>query len=371
MDLRDYLQEIASTYDKKASTNSPAQHTLRNAKNLINNYFPTGLIIHGKGGDGTATLTPWIGFFDPDETKTSYDGLYALYIYAEHLKTVTLAINHGVTRLREELDKTSHKNKTKELRRRLRESAELIRAALPESITQKWDNSANLASKGLRQRDYEAGFVIARTYDTKNLPNESELRADLWEISSIYQKCILIRREIESRGADPLTINPGAQTSPIEELYLKSLDDFHPKDASDYRASLQGYEIIKQRRHESMLAEYVPHMRQAGFEAPGDIHPRDLVLNKDDQQWLVEAKVVYNGNTAKAARETIGQLLDYSYFLHDQSKRPRLVGLFTEHIGNGYVGLLNSINVATVWKSPDGWQGCELADRDDLIPRFQ
>ncbi|MUL41728.1 DUF3578 domain-containing protein [Streptomonospora sp. PA3] len=367
MHLRKYLLEIATKYDRHAPMSSLAQQLLRNAHTHLTGCTPAGIEIIGSGGKGSSTFTPWIGFFDPDETVSPEHGLYVVYLFAQDLRSVTLMINHGITRLQKKLKAEFSGNKEQEIRRRLSLSAETLRNRLSDPHIHRWDLSVDLASSGRRQRAYGAGCVVARRYDLSALPSEEELRSDLWDIIGVYQRCILIRQDLDAIGADPLGVDPEA--SPIEQ-HFNALDDFKPKDSTEYLSQIQGRELVKQRRHESLIAEYVPLAQHAGFNASNNHHPRDLLMWRDDSQWLVEAKVVYNGNGAKATREAIAQLLDYRYFFHPEPKKPRLVGLFTESVGQGYIGFLNSMDVATVWKSPDGWQGCELATRDGLVPQL-
>ncbi|MET9177794.1 hypothetical protein ABZX88_06150 [Kitasatospora aureofaciens] len=82
----------------------------------------------------------------------------------------------------------------------------------------------------------------------------------------------------------------------------------------------------------------------------------------------MEAKVVYNGNATAAVREAVGQLLSYRHFLHPDPPAPRLVALFTETVGEGCVAFLESLGIAAVWKTPEGWQGSTMATKNEIVP---
>jgi hypothetical protein len=104
-----------------------------------------------------------------------------------------------------------------------------------------------------------------------------------------------------------------------------------------------------------------------GFRASTAEHPKDLILRQGDREWLVEGKVLYRGNAAHAVRAAIGQLFEYERFLYaEPNRRPRLVALFTEPIGGAYVDLLETLNIASVWRSGDAWAGSTSALADGL-----
>src|SRR5829696_4344611 len=99
MDLSDYIRAVASGYDRHAGLMTPTQRLLRDAGARLGDLVPGGLHIAGSGGKGTATLTPWIGVFDPDETTTPEEGLYVVYLFAADLRSVNLMLLQGITKL--------------------------------------------------------------------------------------------------------------------------------------------------------------------------------------------------------------------------------------------------------------------------------
>ncbi|MFF2120331.1 MrcB family domain-containing protein [Kitasatospora sp. NPDC058184] len=364
MDLREYLLNVARTYDRRAPMNSDAQRLLRTAKEHLRDLTPAGYRVRGSGGMGTPTFTPWIGVFHPDETDDPGQGLYIVYLFAEDLTSVTLMLNQGVTRLSQEL--AGHSSRQEELKARLRRDAESFRHAVPAVLLKGWDTSVDLGSKGWRQRAYEAGSVVARRYNIEDLPSEAGLRADLWRLADIYQRAIESRDTPVVSRTDVAVLDPGSYVQPEESA--DPLRDFYPKDDADYVAHLVGRRIRKKRRHETLIAEFGPALAGAGFRVTTDVHPRDLMLHRGGASWLVEAKVVYNGNATAAVREAVGQLLSYRHFLHPDPPAPRLVALFTETVGEGYAAFLEALGIAVVWKGPGGWEGSAAAVEDGLVP---
>jgi hypothetical protein len=69
-------------------------------------------------------------------------------------------------------------------------------------------------------------------------------------------------------------------------------------------------------------------------------------------------------------REAIGQLFEYRRFLYaGTSIDPTLVGLFSEPIGDAYVGLLQELGIEAVWRDAGLWKGTPRALSGGLAER--
>lgn len=79
-----------------------------------------------------------------------------------------------------------------------------------------------------------------------------------------------------------------------------------------------------------------------------------------DGVWTVEVKTIRRGNAPDAVRACLGQLYTYRYFL-PSDPGTRLVGLFSEPIGDAFVSFLEACDVASVWKDGHGWSGSPSA----------
>ncbi len=313
--------------------------------------------ITGSGGKGTATLTPWVGVFDPDETTSPEEGLYVVYLWAADLASVTLMLLQGITKLDRAL---GHR----EARQVLAAEAAAIRAALSPAATNGLDTTVDLGTSGFRQLGYSSACVVARRYEIATLPPEAILREDLTRFLAIYQDAIEAKRR---RAVTPVVTTTGSAKSQLEAAQDDLLAHFRPKDDADYVAQLQGRKLVKSRRHERLIAEYGRWAASQGFAASTREHPRDLMLRKEGAEWLVEAKVLYGGNATHAVRAALGQLLTYRHFLWPPSgAQPHLLALFSEPVGDAYVTFLDGMGVAVVWKEAGGWRGSSSASAAGL-----
>jgi hypothetical protein len=353
MQLRAYLSEIAATYDRAAGMGSPAQLLLRTASAELRGYAPAGFVVKGSGGAGTATFSPWIGFFDPDETITPQQGIYLVYLYSADLAAVTLTLQQGITKLTRTLGRAK-------ARARLAVDAAAIRRELPDDLLAGTDAELDLGSEGYRQRAYEAGNIASVRYLVPSLPEESDLERDLAHLFDAYQEAVVVKRQL-------LQSNPGLlATSSVLQLTSAAdpLRHFEPKSDADYVAHIVGRRVRKSRRHETLVREYGEWANSASFE-PSTPHPLDLVLTKGTLRWLVEAKVVYSGNATEAVRTAVGQLLCYRHFHYGDSP-VRLVALFSESVGAAYIHFLQSCGVASVWRYGADWLACSIGAEDGL-----
>jgi MrcB-like, N-terminal domain len=348
VNINSFLLEVATTYDRAAGVSTPTQRLLKRAGDELGAHVPGGILVKGSGGQATATFTPWVGFFDPDETASPQSGLYLVYLFSEDLQHVTLLLNQGITRLVEAVG-------WRQARERLAADAAQIREALPADALAGLDTTISLGSAGSRQRAYEAGSIAARRYDLYALPSELELRADLQRMMALYQLAVATKRSL-------LQTQPGsiASASALQQPTDDPLKDFKPKSSESYVAHLAGKTLTKSRRHEQLIAEYGAWAAARGFRPSTKEHPKDLVLRRDDLEWLVEAKVLYQGNATDAARAALGQLYAYRHFLYEDGE-PQLVALFSEPIGYGYVVFLEACGIASVWKDAKGWRGSPAA----------
>lgn len=209
-----------------------------------------------------------------------------------------------------------------------------------------------LKSTGFRQRAYEAGNIAAQTYRVADLPGEQSLRADLARFLRLYQLATAARREL-------LLSSPGliATPDPAPEADAKDpLKDFKPKDDSDYFTRLQGRQLTKTRRHERLVRDYGTWAAGQGWHPSTAEHPKDLVLRNEAGAWIVEAKILYQGNAANAVRASLGQLYTYRHFLPSDPDS-RLLALFSEPIGDGFVDFLEACDIASVWMEAGVWLG--------------
>jgi hypothetical protein len=259
------LLEVATTYDRAAGVSTPTQRLLKRAGRELQQHVSGGIEVKGSGGQTSATFTPWVGFFDPDETTSPQFGVYVVYIFAEDLRSAALTLNQGITRLVEKLG-------WPKARERLAADAKKIREALPPNAIAGLDPTISLGSRGDRQRAYEAGNIAARTYkDLNALPAESQLRTDLRRMMALYQLAVATKRSL-------LQAQPGsiASASVLQQPGDDPLRDFKPKNSENYTAHLTGRVLTKTRRHERLIEQYGTWAATRGFLPSTKEHPKDL-----------------------------------------------------------------------------------------------
>jgi hypothetical protein len=333
---------------------SPAQALLRRSDAHLKDFVPGGIVIRGSGGKGRGTYTPWVGFFDPDETDTPEAGIYVVYLFSADLAFATLSVMQGITQLSKELGAAP-------ARERLRHDAKAIQAAIGPASG--WDTTMALASTGFRQLAYEAGNIAARRYAIHQLPDEPTLRHDLSTSLELYQAAVLAKRRL-------LQSQPGeiSSSSVIQETGGEGVDplaSFKPKSADDYVTHMIGRTLVKSRRHERLVNSYASWARDHGFKVSTE-HPVDLVLRHEHNTWLVEGKVLYVGNATHAVRAAVGQLLAYRYFLYEPAQAVKLLALFAEPVGDAFVTFLEECGIASIWKDMNGWSGSKQARQSGL-----
>lgn len=153
---------------------------------------------------------------------------------------------------------------------------------------------------------------------------------------------------------------------PVAESSL--MEDFKPKDSTDYLSHVRGQVLIKTREHELVLKSYGEAIAATGWKPITSVHPRDLELHRDDTVCLVEVKMVYKGNATHAVREAVAQLLEYRHFHYAADSQPVILAVFSESVGAAYVRYMQSLGVASVWRTTEGWNGSSMAAGGDLVP---
>ncbi|TFI24035.1 DUF3578 domain-containing protein [Streptomyces sp. 4R-3d] len=370
MGIRDLLLEVARTYDASEGTRSEVvgQRVLREVASRTDLPLPSGLFAEGHGGQTSAAATPWIGVFDPEINSSAVKGVYLAYIFSADLQTVSLTLQQGITHLEYRL------GKGKARQEHLRRKAARLRRAAAIQRRNGWVDEPELRHEAARPKAYEAASVIARIYDVADLPEEASLESDL-----VYAADALKRTSTADRlwwfedtnGQLELNYPPDDHMLHQED----PLAGFQPKDSSDYIANIAAKQQIKRRRHEELISEFGLHIAACGFRPTTRLkHPRDLVLHRQDEEqgmgdeWLVEAKVVRDGNPTEAVRHAVGQLLEYSHFLYSEKglPEPHLIGLFTEDVGV-YSSYLERRGIASIWQTRSEWDGSPSAKKWGMI----
>ncbi|MFF8522666.1 MrcB family domain-containing protein [Streptomyces werraensis] len=352
MELGYFLHQIGTTFGvgSDASTSSDAARLLRAAPEEIGHLVPAGYLVEGSPGRGNAAVCPWVSFFDPDETTTATRGMYLVYLLAEDRKTFALSLNQGVTEITKALG-------AREARQKLAGQAEAIREALPSEVRAGLDATIDLGGQAGLPRSYEAGNILAITYEIAALPDEQTLRADLSRMIALYQDALAVREEVRQTTRDTIVTVVEQPPRQSQEILLH----FAPKSDEEYEQVVTARRLRKSRSHETLVQQYGTFLRQQGVEVGTNVHPRDLVIIRNGTHWLAEAKFIRRGNATGAVREALGQLATYAFCLYPEDAQPHKMALFSEPVGDVYVRLLEHHGIAAVWRTADGWAGSPSA----------
>lgn len=356
--LRDFLRAVGETYDASAGFDTPAQSLLADAADQLSSSGPIDFVIKASGGQrplGT-TDTPWIGFFDPDESTDPKDSIYVVWILRASGDAWTLSLMMGTEGLAKRMKDEGHQQPQTQPRERrllaaLSAEATRIRKDMPPEVLRGWDSAIDLGKSGLRQRRYEAATVMAWTCPLDVIPDEATLQARLSEICLALQAAIDVRRGMAI--SDPRSISTAgkAPTNDPREY------DFNPGTDSSIEISARQRPIIRTTRHEGGLRRYGEWLISRGFTVATNVYPRDFLIT-GESPWIGEYKVVYGPQVARASREAHSQLKEYRFFLHPDPSPAGLLAVFSAPLPLARVAWLNSEGIAVVWWSGSAWNGC-------------
>lgn len=132
----------------------------------------------GSPGKGNWTDCPWIAILDTLITETPQKGYYPVFLFKSDMTGVYLSLNQGVTDVIE-----NYKRNAKDV---LKLRAEDFRAKM------KYDNSEflteiKLESNTTNAKHYQAGNIIAKYYPSNELPDSTELKADINKFLELYE----------------------------------------------------------------------------------------------------------------------------------------------------------------------------------------
>ncbi len=365
--LRQVLQGVASGYS--ARDGGAGQTLLEQAQSSLNPaVIPAGWAVKCSRRIGRFTETPWLGFFDPDETTDPKVGLYVCWIFEPDLEHVVLSIQQGT----ESLTRATNLGST--IPERLRSDAQVLRDALETTLIRGLTDPISFGP-GRRQRRYAAGSVAHQRFAVSELPDEDSL------VRLQERFCDLLGEIIAARAAT-LQTSPGTLNQslpPQKQLNRAQLEHFKPKSADDYLVRLGAATDRRHRRHEAMVNAFSAWSTSRGWTVASP-HPVDLRLRRGAatregaQAWtnaiMFEAKIVSRGNVTAAVREAIGQLHTYPYLVVPEEVRStiRLAALFSESVGDLWEHVLeNELRIATIWWENGDWRGGPLAHSRGIV----
>jgi len=136
--------------------------------------------VHGSTGRGKWSDCPWIAITDILITDSIQTGYYLIYIFKADMSGVYLSLNQGTTTIL-----TNYKKGTKKV---LRIQAADLRAKI--NVDPSDFDKIDLNASTIKSRLFEAGNIIAKYYPMDALPDEAQLKADLYHYIELYQELV-------------------------------------------------------------------------------------------------------------------------------------------------------------------------------------
>lgn len=363
MTLKNSLLEIAAApYDPYSilGQRQPIFPMLERFGAKLEQLVPRGHSVRVSKGVGRLPFGLWVAVLDDNVTNTPTDGLYVVWLFDESRRTVSLSLMQGVTA-------ASKRAKDLEIPRLqlLRDEAEQLRHLIPDDISMVLSRKINLQSTSARTRAYEAGNVVAYTWQLDNHLVETDL------VSTFDQFVELYEYMVEAKEA-ALTVTPGLFMTPARSISTSTSNRppiFLPKSDSDYIVNSRNYVEPQQRRrsHEKLVRNFGEFAMSRSFVAATNQHPIDLVLNRGNLEMIVEAKMLDRKHPAAGIRESIGQLFEYRKFLRPEKPETPLVAVYNSYPGVAYLQLLEDLHIVICWREGEGFEGTDRAKRFELV----
>lgn len=292
---------------------------------------------------------PWLAVYDPDVTTVATRGQYLVYLFDADIDWVYLSMNQGATAHRQHYVDQGMAPSTAERAALLEITAETkaLRERLGPELLDGTVPNISLGTTGYLPAGYEAGNVAALQYDLHDLPSEDVLLTDLHRFLGLYEETVKARHALIAENPDVFHVGaPPPQTPPPSP-------EFKPKDSSEYTAWVESHRQTRSRKHECLVNNFAAYAGERGWAAgTKGYHPRDLVLERDGQHLLIEAKTV-GSNSEMAVREAIGQLFTYEYVYY--SSPTQKVALFSAPVGSLWLDLLARLGIDVVWSDGTSW----------------
>lgn len=350
MSLTEALGGVAG-YTAELGRQQAAQKHLAAARALIEQVLPpVGYRLRSSGSGQSLPKVAWVAILDPDVTTTAQRGLYVVYLFDVGTQHVFLSMNQGATA---HLDYYRSNPPTppgveRAALTEIRNETEAVRELLDPQLLSGTAHEIHLGSSLYLPRGYEAGNIAAITYDLLALPSEGQLREDLLRFLTMYQECVAARQA--AVAADPVSFHVPAAAGKDPGGSV-----FKPKDTGDYLAWVRTHQQHRTRKHEALLNSFAAHAQSKGWTAgTKGVHPRDLVLDRDEVHLLIEAKTV-RANSEFAVREAVGQLLAYEYVFYSTHAANK-VALFSSPVGPLWVKFLKHHKIDCVWLDGAEWK---------------
>ena len=353
---------VTLNYDRKGKQTQPAQKAMRECRKVLLKLLPPGYIVRNSGSQQNLPEIVWVSILNPEITKSTQNGFYVVFLYDVNLNYLYLSLNQGFTEHKKNAIKIGLKGKAQIIKANetLRHSAKVILNYIDSQIeTNNPDliRKINLISEKELAEGYEAGHIIGFKYKISELPTTDQIQSDLEIMLDLYEIARKALSEINTSSIEQRLITSIEKTKPKPNNKYRIDSKFEGKESSSHFRTMRTDKIEVTPLHENLIKEFVLIAEKFHWKAINkNIHPRDLILIKDQKtEVLVEAKVV-STRDAIVVREAFAQLLEYKYKYHFEQNIP-LVALFNREISNENMKMLDYYGIKSIYLNAGKWEG--------------
>lgn len=230
LDLAPHYSQRATDemHDRDQACNELKQELVEHLATRSGSVVRDGLDLKVRVGGRQATYSPlaWIRIYSPRYSPHATAGIYLVYLFAADGSRVYLSLNQGSSEMRSGYMRPVSNpdlllESAAEARSSLREFIESpIAAGTVLSINL---GLANISSVGpysiSRMRNYEYGNILALPYETRHIPADDQLVADLGRmlllLTVLYDAPAALSRQSKN---EPHAQGPGARSGPSWQM---------------------------------------------------------------------------------------------------------------------------------------------------------
>ena len=353
---------VTLNYDRKGKQTQPAQKAMRECRKVLLNQLPPGFIVRNSGSQQNLPEIVWISILNPEITKSTQSGFYIVFLYDVNLNYLYLSLNQGFTEHKKNAIKIGLKGKAQIVKANetLRHSAKVILNYIDSQIETNNPGlvrKINLISEKELAKGYEAGHIIGFKYKISELPTTEQIQFDLGIMQDLYGIAIKALSDINTSSIEQRLVTSIEKIKPKPNNKYRIDSKFEGKDSGTHFRTMRTDKIEVTPLHENLIKQFVLVAEQFHWKAINkNIHPRDLILIKDEKtEVLVEAKVV-STRDALVVREAFAQLFEYKYKYHFEQNIP-LVALFNREISDENMKMLDYYGIKSIYLNAGKWEG--------------
>lgn len=198
--LNEYKEAYAEIWSKGIFVNPLLDYFNNDLKKIVSSEVAEQnpqLIVDSSTGVGRTTKTPWIAILDGRITKKASKGTYIVYLFNKDDRTLYLTLEQSITEAKDRA--TSFGMKGRALTEKTNQILEEEKKRVLNLITVGKFKTDNRISTG--KDDFNITAIAYKKYELNSLPDDSELRDDLYQMieiySKYYEKCFRINDENE------------------------------------------------------------------------------------------------------------------------------------------------------------------------------